>query len=99
MRNLKSTKYQSLTRRSPTFFAELRKENCKDYEPDSLKVMQVALNRHLRSKNHPKSIVRDTEFLSSREVLEGKARKLCELGIGRRPHEAKRLTKEEEEII
>ena len=76
MSNLKPTKYQSSTRRSPNIFAELRKENGKDYEPDSLKVMQAALDRHLRSKTYPKSIVRDTEFLSSKKVLEGKARKL-----------------------
>ena len=54
------------------FYAELRKENGQDYEPDSLKVMQAALDRHLRSQNYPKSILRDTEFLSSRKVLEGK---------------------------
>ena len=53
-----------------------RKENGKDYEPDSLKVMQAALDRHLRSKTYPKSIVSDTEFLLSRKVLEGKGTKL-----------------------
>ena len=46
------------------FYAELRKENGQDYEPDSLKVMQAALDRHLRSQHYPKSILRDTEFLS-----------------------------------
>ena len=61
--------------------------------------MQAALDRHLRSKNYPKSIVRDTEFLSSRKVLEGKARKLRELGMGKRPNKAQSLTKEEEEIL
>ena len=76
MSNSKTTKYQSSTRRSPNIFTELRKENGEDYEPDSLKVLQAALDRHLRSKTYPKSIVRDTEFLSSRKVLEGKARKL-----------------------
>jgi len=32
-------------------------------------------------------------------VLEGKARKLCELGMGKRPQKAQSLTKEEEEIL
>ena len=64
------------------FFVELRKENGQDYKPDSLKVMQVALDRHLRSQSHPKSILRDTEFLSSRKELEGKAKKLREQGMG-----------------
>ena len=65
------------------FYAEMRKENGQEYEPDLLKVMQAALDRHLRSQNYPKSILRDTEFLSSRKVLEGKARKLREQGMGK----------------
>ena len=63
---LESYEVSELNEALAQFFAELKKENGKDYEPDSLKVMQVALDRHLRSKNYPKSIVRDTEFLLSR---------------------------------
>ena len=73
---LESYKVPELNEALAQFFAKLRRENGKDYEPDSLKVMQAALDRHLRSKTYPKSIVRDTEFLSSRKVLEGNARKL-----------------------
>jgi len=62
------------------FFAELRKENGKEFEPDSLKVMQASLDRYLKRKNYPKSIVRDTEFLSLRE-----------LGMGKRPNKAQSL--------
>ena len=76
-------------------YDELRKENGQDQKPDSLKVMQVALDRHLRSQSHPKSILRDTEFLSSRKVLEGKARKLREQGMRKRPNKPKSLTKED----
>ena len=36
------------------FFAELRKANCDDYEPDSLRVMFSATDRHLKSKSYPK---------------------------------------------
>ena len=64
--------YQTLSQ----FYAELRKENGDDYEPDCLKVMQASLERYLKSKAYPKSIIRDREFLNSRKVLEGKARKL-----------------------
>ena len=70
------------------FFAEVKKENGNEYEPNSLKVMQASLDRYLRSKNYPKSIVRDAEFLSSRKVLEGKARKLRELGMGKQPNKS-----------
>ena len=70
------------------FYAELRKENDQDNDPNSLKVMQAALDQHLRSQNYPKSILRDTEFVSSRKVLEGKARNLREQGMGKRPNKA-----------
>ena len=36
-------------------------------------MMQVALERYLKSKSYPKSILRDKEFMNSRKVLEGKA--------------------------
>ena len=81
------------------FSAEVRKERGEDYEPDSLRVMQAALERHLKSKLYPKSIIRDREFLSSRKVLEGKARKLREEGRGKRPNRSKSLTNEEEETF
>ena len=96
---LESYEVPQLNEALAQFFAELRKGSGEEYEPDSLKVMQAALDRHLRNKSYPKSILRDTEFLSSRKVLEGKARKLRELGMGKRPNKAQSLTKEEEEIL
>ncbi len=52
------------------FFAELRKQNGQNYEPESLKVMQTALDRHLRDKGCTYSILRDVmEFIKSRKVL------------------------------
>ena len=77
------------------FYAEVRKESGEDYEPDSLRVMQAALERHLKSKLYPKSIIKDREFLSSRKNLEGKARKLREDGRGKRPNRSESLTNEE----
>ena len=61
--------------------------------------MQAAFDRYLRSQNYSKLILRDTEFLSSRKVLEGKEIKLREQGMGKRRNKAKSLTKEEEEIL
>ena len=96
----KSTKLKPLTKRYRNWFcAELRKENGDDYEPESLKVMQAAIERYLKSKSYPKSILRHTEFKNSRKVLEGKARKLRGQGKGKRTNRSKRLTKEEEEIL
>ena len=81
------------------FYAELRKENGDDYEPDCLKVMQASLERYLKSTAYPNSIIRDREFLNSRKVLEGKARKLREQGKVKRPNRSRSLTKEEEEVL
>ena len=42
MRNLRVTKYHTLTKLSPNFFAELRKGSGEEYEPDSLKVIGLS---------------------------------------------------------
>ena len=83
-KQLESYDIPKLNKALSQFYAELRKENGKDYDSDSLKVMQAALERHLRSQNYPKSILRNIEFLSSRKVLEEKAKKLREQGMGKR---------------
>ena len=59
MSNLKATKYHSLTKLSPNVFFEPRKGSGKECEQDSLKVMQSALDRHIKGRNYPKSISRD----------------------------------------
>ena len=60
--------------------------------------MQAVLERHLKSKLYPKSIIKDREFLSSRKVLEGKAPKLRAGGRGKHPNRSKSLTNEEETL-
>ena len=81
------------------FFAELRKANGHDYEPDSLRVIFSAIDRHLKSKSCPKSIREDNIFLPCRQVLERKARKLRSDGKGKILHRAQSLNAEEEEIL
>ena len=49
------------------------------------------LDRQFKDKQYPLSIVKDWEFHSSRQALEGKAKLL-----GKRPNKARNLTKEEE---
>ena len=70
-----------------------------DYEPESLKVMQVALDRHLTEKGCSSSIIKDREFFNSRKVLEGKARKLRNEGKGKLPSKSRSLTRAEEEAL
>ena len=61
--------------------------------------MIAALDRHLNDKGYKFSIIRDWEFHSSKQVLEGKARQLRQSGMGKRPNKARSLTEEEEEVL
>ena len=47
-------------------------------------------------KRYKFSIIRDGEFHFSKQVLEGKARQLCQSGMGKPPNKARSLTEEEE---
>ena len=97
-KNLEAYECVDLDKTLSQFYADVRKESGEDYEPDSLRVMQAALERHLKSKLYPKSIIKDREFLGSRKVLEGKAQKLRKDGRGKRPNRSKSLTNEEETL-
>ena len=81
------------------FYAEVNNKKCEDYGPESLKVMMALLDRHLKNKRCTLSIVRDTEFSSSKEVLEDKAKQLRLAGRGKRPNKARQVSEEEEEIL
>ena len=48
-------------------YAEVKKKDGDDYEPESLKIMQSAIERHLKDKNYPLSIARSREFHNSQE--------------------------------
>ena len=74
-------------------------KNGDEHEPDSLKVMHASIDRFLREKGYPKSILRDNEFLNSKKVLEGKAKNLRRDGLGKQANKAKSLTEEEEKIL
>ena len=77
------------------FYAELRKEDGSGYEPESLRVMLASLDRCFRDSGLPFSISRDEAFKYSRKVLNGKAIKIHERGIGKRKIKADPLTEEE----
>ena len=81
------------------FFASVRKQDGTDYEPGSLKVMQAALDLHLKEKGYSFSIIKNGEFFNSRKVLEGKARKLRNEGKGKLPNKSRSITREEEEAL
>ena len=80
---------EKLNKLLETFYAEVKNQNGDDYESESLKVMMAALDRHLNEQGYKFSIIRDREFHSSKQVLEGKARQLRQSGMGKRPNKAR----------
>ena len=81
------------------FYAEVRNKHGEQYEPESLKVMMARLDRYLLEHNYPYSIIKDRQFQQSKQVLEGKAKLLCENRKGKRPNASKALTIPEEEAL
>ena len=65
-----------LNRLLEKLYAKVKNKKGEDYEPDSLRVMIAAFDRHLKDKQYPLSIVKDREFHSSKQVLDGKAKLL-----------------------
>ena len=62
------------------FLAEVRKSDGSEYEPDSLRTMLAALDRHLRQAGANFSIIKDREFDECRKTLNGRAIVLREGG-------------------
>ena len=70
-----------------------------EYEPESLKSMLAALDRHLKEHYYKYSIIRDRGFYSSKLVVEGKVKHLRQQRKGKTPNAASALTNEDEEIL
>ena len=81
------------------FFAKICKSDGSGYEPDSVRVMLAALDRHLKYNYSKISIAKDLEFIQCRQVLEGKARAHCEKGHGKQTNAIKALTIQDEEQL
>ena len=79
-------KYEPGAKTLEQFYATVRKKDGNDYESDGLRVMVTAIDRYLADKEYKHSIIRDREFKSSKQVLEGKARLLRQQGKGKRPN-------------
>ena len=62
------------------FLTGINKKDGKDYEPFSLAAMQSSTDKYFRYSNYEYSILNSRFFKGSRDVLEGKARLLCQKG-------------------
>lgn len=81
------------------FYAEVKKQNGDDYEPESLRQMQSCIDRFLKEKSYNVSIVRAREFSKSQNVLNAKAMSLRQQGKGKRPNKSQPLEPEEESAL
>ena len=74
------------------FLMEVKKKDGGAYEPATLQSFQRSLQRYLNDKNSKLNILKDQEFLKSREVLLSNKKQLVfDEAKGNRPHAAKEL--------
>ena len=77
------------------FYAEIRKTNGDEYEPNFLASMQAGIYRYLKENNYHVSIKRDRVLSTSRAVLKGKCKHLREHGKGKWPNKSNSLAESE----
>ena len=66
---------QALDGPSNKFYVEIRKKDGTDYEPDSLRVMQAAIDRYVRHKKiSSEHHITGREFTKSQETFDAKAK-------------------------
>ena len=85
--NMESHSSQALDGLLNKFYVEIRKKDGTDYEPDSLRVMQAAIDRYRLHKNYPGRIITGREF-TKLETLEARAKQLRRQGKGKRLNKA-----------
>ena len=88
-----------LDKKLQMFYAEVLTKDGLEYEPESLKSMLAALDRHLKEHDYKYSTARDRELYQSVFVLERKVKHLHQRGNWKRPNAASALTSEGEEKI
>lgn len=66
-----------------------------EYEPSSLKSIQVSIGRYLKDMNYGFNIQQDDEFHKSRRTLSAKFKELKSLGLGNKINASDPLTDEE----
>ena len=79
------------------FYAEIWKRDGSEYGPESLRVIQASLERYLRQKNYPVSIINRREFHKSQETLDCKGKRLRREGKGKCPNKAQGYNQTKEE--
>ena len=76
MKELEEYEHADLDKKLQMFYAEVLTKDGLEYEPESLKSMLAALDRHLKEHYYKYSIIRDREFYQSKLELEEKVKHL-----------------------
>lgn len=97
--NLEQIDAESLDKALSQFYGEVREQYGREYEPDSLQVMQNSLYRYLSEKGYNKGILKDQVFNEIRKILEGKARLLREQGLVKKKKPSKAIDSGKQDIL
>ena len=81
------------------FFVTLQKQDGSDYEPSTIECIKSSIERHLRDKYYPVSIINDRVFSKLRDALKAKKTSLKKKGLGRKSSAAQILSKEDESLL
>ena len=97
--NLEEIDAESLDKVLSKFYAKIHKQDGREYEVDSLSVMESSLYCYLSKKRVQKSILKDQVFNQNRKILEGKARLLREQDMSKTKIASKAINSGEEDIL
>ena len=97
--NLEEIDAESLDKVLSKFYAKIHKQDGREYEVDSLSVMESSLYCYLSKKRVQKSILKDQVFNQNRKILEGKARLLREQDMSKTKVASKAINSGEEDIL
>ena len=97
--NLEEIDAESLDKVLSQFYAKIHKQDGREYEVDSLSVMESSLYRYLSEKGYKKSILKDQVFNQGRKILEGKARLLREQDMSKTKIASKAIDSGEKDIL
>ena len=97
--NLEEIDAESLDKVLSKFYAKIHKQDGREYEVDSLSVIESSLYCYLSKKRVQKSILKDQVFNQNRKILEGKARLLREQDMSKTKIASKAINSGEEDIL
>ena len=97
--NMESYYPQALDGLLNKFYIKIRTKDGTHLKHHSLRVMQAAIDRYLRHKNYPVSIITSREFTKLQETLNAEAKQLRCQGKGKRSNKAQPYSKTDKEIF